>query len=190
MTANESPNDVAAPEPGVDAASDTGTAPPPAPASAPAAPLPIGTVMREVQGEDVRQVLGAVSARLLEEGIVGPQFAAALWEREQRYPTGLPTRIPTAIPHSEADHVRTACLAVATFARPVAFGEMGGSAGDTVEAQLMVMPLVTEPAEVVPALQRMMAVLTNEDVVSELLAARDETELRQLAERCLCGADA
>lgn len=161
----------------------------PIPAGGPAdtAPLPIGLVLHGVEGDSAEQVLGRISARLLEEGLVGEEFPAALWAREQQYPTGLPTRIATAIPHTDAEHVLTACLAVATLAQPVAFGEMGGPDGDTVDAQLVVMPLVTEPSAVLPALQQMIAVLTDESVVTELLAAQDEDALRSLAERHLRG---
>lgn len=183
MTEKHRPNQPTGP---ADPVGSTGPADP----AGPADPLPVGTVMCGVEGESAHQVLEAVAARLIDDGIVDPAFPAALWEREQRYPTGLPTRIPTAIPHTDAEHVRTACLAVATLAHPVAFGEMGGGEDDTVDAHLIVMPLVTEPSEVVPALQRMMSVLTDEKVVTEMLAAGDESELRELAERCLCGPDA
>lgn len=149
--------------------------------------VPIRAVLHAVQGEDAKEVLGTIARHLLAEGLVEESFPAALWEREQRFPTGLPTRIPTAIPHSGAEHVRVRCLAVATLARPVRFGEMGGRAADTVETQLLVLPLVTNPEAMVPALQRMMAMLTDEQAVAALLGAADEAELLRLAEQHLTG---
>lgn len=145
-------------------------------------PVPIGAVLHGVPGGSAEDVLGTIARHLLAEGLVKDSFPNALRDREQRYPTGLPTRIPTAIPHADAEHVRTRCLAVATLDQPVEFGEMGGSDGDTVATQLLVLPLVTDPDAMVPALQRMIGALTDEHVVMELLGAADEAELMRLAQ--------
>lgn len=153
-------------------------------------PVPIGAVLHGVPGGTAKEVLGTIARHLLEKDLVEDSFPQTLWDRERRYPTGLPTRIPTAIPHADTEHVRTRCLAVATLAQPVEFGEMGGSDGDTVATQLLVLPLVTDPDAMVPALQRMIGALTDEHVVMELLGAADETELMRLAQLHLSGSPA
>ncbi|MCT2260765.1 PTS sugar transporter subunit IIA, partial [Brachybacterium muris] len=150
-------------------------------------PVPIGAVLHGVPGGTAEEVLGAIARHLVGKGLVEESFPQALWDRERRYPTGLPTRIPTAIPHADTEHVRTRCLAVATLIQPVEFGEMGGAEGDTVVTQLLVLPLVTDPDAMVPALQRMIGALTDEQVVTELLGAADEAELMRLAQLHLSG---
>ncbi len=150
-------------------------------------PVPIGAVLHGVPGGTAEEVLGAIARHLVGKGLVEESFPQALWDRERRYPTGLPTRIPTAIPHADTEHVRTRCLAVATLVQPVEFGEMGGAEGDTVATQLLVLPLVTDPDAMVPALQRMIGALTDEQVVTELLGAADEAELMRLAQLHLSG---
>lgn len=150
-------------------------------------PVPIGAVLHGVPGGTAEEVLGAIARHLVGKGLVEESFPQALWDRERRYPTGLPTRIPTAIPHADTEHVRTRCLAVATLIQPVKFGEMGGAEGDTVATQLLVLPLVTDPDAMVPALQRMIGALTDEQVVTELLGAADEAELMRLAQLHLSG---
>lgn len=153
-------------------------------------PVPIGAVLHGVPGGTAQDVLGTIARHLLDKGLVEDSFPQALWDREQRYPTGLPTRIPTAIPHADTEHVCTRCLAVATLAQPVEFGEMGGEKGETVATQLLVLPLVTDPDAMVPALQRMIGALTDEQAVAELLGAADEAELMRLAQLHLSGAPA
>jgi PTS system galactitol-specific IIA component len=89
-------------------------------------------------------VLSAFATRALAVGAVHPSYEAALLERERAYPTGLPTIIPVAIPHADVEHAIESGLGIATLARPVAFGEMGG-ADSTVHARVAVLILVTEP---------------------------------------------
>ena len=75
-------------------------------------------------------------------------------------------------------------LALATLARPVAFGEMGAGGGQ-VPVQLLAMPLLTDAREHLAALQRLMALLQDEQAVAALLAAEDDATLRARAEELL-----
>lgn len=155
-------------------------------ADAPAAPLALTVVLAHLDVGDDEDVLRSLAGRLLDAGAVTAEFPAALQARERTYPTGLPTPIPTAIPHADPDQVVRPGLALATLARPVRFGEMGTADG-TVEARLVVMPLLTDAREHLAALQRLMALLTDEDCVADLLAAADDDELRDRAARYLTG---
>ena len=127
--------------------------------------------------------LHVLAGHLLDTGAVTDGFPAALLAREQQYPTGLPTPIPTAIPHADPEHVRTPGLALATLHRPVPFGQMGGSG--TVDVQLVVMPLLSDAASHLAALQRLMHVLRDETTVAALIAAQTELRLRALAAAAL-----
>lgn len=142
----------------------------------PPAPLDLSVVVAHLDVADAEDVLLSLAGRLLDAGAVTLEFPAALRLREQRYPTGLPTPIPTAIPHADPEHVLTPGLAIATLASPVPFGEMGGSGG-TVQARLVVMPLLTDARAHLAALQRVMALLRDEAAVEDLLAAVDDDDL-------------
>ncbi|GAA1491060.1 PTS sugar transporter subunit IIA [Brachybacterium sacelli] len=150
-------------------------------------PLTLTVVVAQLDVTDADEALRALSGLLLDAEAVTVDFPEALRSREQRYPTGLPTPIPTAIPHADPQHVLTPGLALATLARPVAFGEMGGT-GSTVDARLVVMPLLTDAGQHLAALQRLMGLLRDGAAVTDLLEATDEETLRERAGIRLRGA--
>ena len=145
--------------------------------------LGISVVIAGLDVADGEDALRSVAGRLLDQAAVTVDFPEALRRREQRFPTGLPTPIPTAIPHADPEHVRTPGLALATLHRPVPFGQMGGSG--TVDVQLVVMPLLSDAASHLAALQRLMHVLRDETTVAALIAAQTELRLRALAAAAL-----
>lgn len=146
----------------------------------PRAPLGLTVVLAHLDVSDAEDVLRSLAGRLLDAGAVTVDFPEALQARERTYPTGLPTPIPTAIPHADPQHVVVPGLALATLARPVPFGEMGAKEG-TVDARLVVMPLLTDAREHLAALQRLMGLLRNEAAVAELLEVEQDDELRERA---------
>lgn len=152
------------------------------------APVPwdLSVVVAHLDVSDAEDVLRSLSGRLLDAGAVDLDFPEALRIREQQYPTGLPTPIPTAIPHADPEHVLTPGLAIASLARPVPFGEMGGSGG-TVDVRLVVMPLLTDARAHLTALQRLMGLLRDRSAVEDLLAAADDDELAERASSRLAG---
>ena len=144
-------------------------------------PLALTVVVARLDVTDSADVLRALSGHLLDAGAVTLDFLEALQAREQRYPTGLPTPVPTAIPHADPEHVLIPGLALASLAHPVPFGEMGGT-GDTVDARLVAMPLLSNAREHLAALQRLMGLLRDGAAVADLLEAADEADLRERAE--------
>ena len=142
--------------------------------------LGISVVIAGLDVADGEDALRSVAGRLLDQAAVTVDFPEALRRREQRFPTGLPTPIPTAIPHAAPEHVLTPGLALATFVRPVPFGEMGGDGG-TVGVRLMAMPLLADASAHLAALQRLMALLRDQSAVQDLIDAPDEQQLRERA---------
>lgn len=149
--------------------------------------LEVGVVIAGLEASDAEDVLRSLAARLLDQGAVTVAFPEALRAREERFPTGLPTPVPTAIPHADPEHVRAPGLALATLARPVSFGEMGGNGG-TVDVRLVAMPLLTDATAHLAALQRLVALLRDQDAVTDLIAATDDEQLRTRTRDYLAGA--
>lgn len=127
----------------------------------------------------VEAVLRALAARLLASGAVTDGFETAVLERERKYPTGLPTVIPAAIPHTDPEHVIEPGIAVATLREPVDFGEMGGSGDATVPVRLVVMLVLREAHAQLDALQHLIQALQDEAAVGTVLEATDDADLEQ-----------
>lgn len=146
-----------------------------------------GAVVARLDAASDLDVLGVLSDRLLAAGHVTDTFAAAVRAREERHPTGLPTAIAAAIPHTDPEHVERPGLALATLADPVAFGEMGRPGGARVDVRLVVMLVLTDPDRQLAALQLLIARLQDAEAARELLAATDDADLRRRAEHWLAG---
>lgn len=82
------------------------------------------------------EAIGCTSEALLEKGYVKDSFYEGCVEREKKFPTGLPTRIPVAIPHTDAEHVNEPAICLLRLKKPVAFYSMDD--GDqTVDAEFV-----------------------------------------------------
>ncbi len=143
-----------------------------------------GCALHAVVARDREHLLGMMAAVVVENGHGKPSLVAAIAERERRFPTGLPTPVPSAIPHTDAIHVVHSGLAVATLAEPVTFAQMGGS-GDELPAQIVVLLCITEPEKQVEALQQVLARLGDEAAVRELLAHADPSTFEAVVRQWL-----
>lgn len=62
--------------------------------------------------------------KLYGEGCVENSFYEGCIQREKKFPTGLETEIPVAIPHTDSIHVKSPAVCVLKLKRPVAFSLM------------------------------------------------------------------
>jgi len=131
-----------------------------------------GCALHRVTARDREHLLRMMAAAVVENGHGKPSLVDALVERERRFPTGLPTPVPSAIPHTDAIHVLHSGLAVATLAKPVWFSQMGGS-GEELPAQIVVLLCITHPAEQVGALQLVLARLSDQSPVEAVIGHAD-----------------
>lgn len=131
-----------------------------------------GCALHRLAASDWEHVLTALAERVVARGYGKSSLVAAVLDRERRFPTGLPTAVPSAIPHTDAEHIITAGLAVATLAAPVEFGVMGGT-GETLQAEVVVMLCVDDPGAQVAGLQQVLGALASAGGVGELIAHSD-----------------
>lgn len=129
-----------------------------------------------LDADDAETALAAMAAAAHAAGYVDAAYAAALIERERAYPTGLPTPTPVALPHADPDHVVRAGLGVATFARPIAFGEMGGS-GQVVEARAAIVLVLEGHHDRIELLTSLIDVVQRPDWFERLDACGDPAAL-------------
>lgn len=156
------------------------------PGRAAASILP-GAAIVGLEADDAPAALRALSARLREIGAVTDSFEAAVLLREEKHPTGLPTLVPAAIPHTDPEHVITPGFAVAVPDHPVAFGEIGSSGERAIWAELIIMLVLADATSQLAALQNLVARLQEPEAVRRVLAATDDADLERRAGEWLAG---
>lgn len=117
------------------------------------------------------------ATKLYDEGIVNDAFCGNCIEREKEFPTGLPSAIPVAMPHSAASGVNCDGICILRLAEPVSFRRMDDP-DETVPACLVFNLAIADPKEHLAMLQNLMGVLMDEEKVEKLRAcALDELSL-------------
>ncbi len=118
---------------------------------------------------DVDEALRLLAGAAVEQGYAHDTLPDALADREQKFPTGLPTPLPCAIPHADAKHVRRPGIGLLAAADPLRFGEMG-TPDRHVDARLVVLLLVDDPSQQVALLGRVVKALQRPDLEEVLFA--------------------
>lgn len=144
-----------------------------------------GAAILGLQATDDAEVLRALSARLRELGAVTDSFEEAVLARERRQPTGLPTLMAAAIPHTDPEHVLTPGFAVAVPEHPVAFGEIGSGGERLVWSEIVIMLVLDDPDSQLAALQTLVARLQEPEAVRSVLEASDDADLERRAREWL-----
>lgn len=132
-------------------------------------------VLRGIGGEGRQQVLCQVAAQLGSLGIVRESFLPAVLQRENNFPTGLPTQpYALAIPHVDICHVKRNALAFVPLAAPVEFGLMGGAEGETVAAEALLVILMADAQKQTDMLCSLSALFQSPKALSSLKTADDK----------------
>jgi len=108
--------------------------------------------------------------------LVRPTWLAAVTRREIEFPTGLPTLIPVAIPHTDSVHVIADGVGFFKLVNPVDFGEMG-SLDAKIQVQMILPLLITNPAEQVELLMAVIGALQKSDFLEALAASGTKEEV-------------
>ncbi len=122
---------------------------------------------------DASAVISYLCDQLCERGYVDSSYAASVMEREQQYPTGLPT-LPygVALPHADNHAVTKTVVAVATLPEPVKFRSMS-SPDEWIDVRLVLLMAVSDPAQQVPTLGWIAKFIQNQELIAALVNAQD-----------------
>lgn len=123
------------------------------------------------------ELLTNLSRVMYEMGYVKDSFLEAVLEREENYPTGLPTNmIKIAVPHTDRGHVNKPGILIASLKEPVKFKDMGNGVDD-IPVELVFMLSINTPNEHVLVLQQIIGLFCNDDALEQLKEARNPKEL-------------
>jgi len=79
----------------------------------------------DIDAHTPEEITKILSDKLMQKGYVTNKFFEAVISREKEFPTGLPTIIPVALPHTDAVYCKRSALSVGILKTPVSFREMG-----------------------------------------------------------------
>ena len=133
-------------------------------------------VMPELEAGNATQALEKIARHGDESGLFKPTWLDAVIKRELEFPTGLPTIIPVAIPHTDSIHVNADGVGFFKLTKPIEFGEMG-SIDDKVQVSMIFPLLITNPAEQVDLLMAVITALQNPDFLNALDASKTADEI-------------
>lgn len=133
-------------------------------------------ILLDLPAADATAAIEALAGRLYQEGYVRESYTEAVLQREAVYPTGLPTTIPVALPHTDVEHCLRPGLAIARLAAPIAFGMMGDPS-QQVKTPLVFMLSITDPKAQVSWLKRLIECFQQPDLLESLLTASSATEV-------------
>lgn len=130
--------------------------------------------------ENNQDIIKKLGQLLYDQGFVKDTYIKAVLDREIVYPTGLKARVTgVAVPHTDTEHVINPAVAIATLKEPVVFNGMG--APDTeVQVSIVLMLAVHDPKEVVNVLRKVIFVIEDDKALTELLAAKEKTEIKNI----------
>ncbi|MGN8844139.1 PTS sugar transporter subunit IIA [Niallia sp. HCP3S3_B10] len=133
-------------------------------------------VQNNLQVDSIKELFEALSAPLLENNYVRPEFAENVYQRELQFPTGIPTSsIGVAMPHTDAIHVIENAISIGVLKQPVSF-KMMGNPEEEVQVQLVFLLALNQAEKHLSILQKLMSVFRNEKVLQSMLAS-DKEEL-------------
>ncbi len=145
--------------------------------------LDMRCVRLDVTAQDWREAVQKAGLSLVENGYITPSYLLDVIEREEQWPTGLPTLpVGVAIPHAlKGDNVVVPHIAACRLTEPVVFCQSGGVPGeDDLDVRLVFLLALKDPREQLSLLQKLMAVISDEDVLASLLTAGTPEEFSDI----------
>lgn len=125
------------------------------------------------------EAIKALAAGLYALDFVREGYVENVLKREETFPTGLPTSVPMAVCHTEAQYVKQSALAVGTLVTPIPFQEMG-TPERTVNAEIILLVALNDPKQQVPFLKKLSTLFKDHDALVIIRDAQDPQKLVEL----------
>lgn len=137
----------------------------------------------DLEADCWEDVVRQMAACAIEHGYATEGYAEDVIERENLYPTGLPTEVmKVAVPHAMIqDHVLAPAIVPARLAHPVDFKEMGDGVND-VACDMVFMLVAKGDKEHLSVLQQLISIFANPELMGRLV---DVGNARELVERVI-----
>jgi PTS system galactitol-specific IIA component len=139
-----------------------------------------GCVFENLEVTSRDEALTSMARYLVDSGYCHESFVDAILERERVHPSGLP--MPghkIAIPHTDANHVKSSVILFARLKNPVPFFSMG-SPDERIPVQMISMFALKEKKLIGDMLETLITVYQHNEVLDAILNAADGEEIYSL----------
>ena len=131
----------------------------------------------QIDFQNLNKLLLYLGTKLYETGYVSDGYTKQLLENEKKFPTGIPTVVPFAIPHAEQKFSLKNGILIATLKNPVIFREMG-NADKKLNVQIVLIPVFsTETEENIEFFDSLLRKISNPKIANKILQATTKEEL-------------
>lgn len=112
-------------------------------------------------------------------GMVGPDFGKNCIEREEEYPTGLPTAVPVAIPHCRDETVTENAVCVLIPDSPVSFHRMDEEE-ETIPVEIIFTLALNDPDGHIDMLRNLAGLFKSKEKMEDFKKKSNEEMMRYL----------
>jgi len=134
--------------------------------------------------ENCKNSITEISELLIKKGCVTEEFIKATLEREEKYPTGLPTKIGVAIPHPPPDptYIKRNSIGVGVYRRPVYFKRMDDPE-KTVPVNIVILFSLMEEEGYVKFLQKLVSIFQKPEILEEIMRGTNKHEIIKILKK-------
>lgn len=126
------------------------------------------------------EVLIFLSDELYKQNLVKSKYKKAILEREDVYPTGLPSPgVNIAIPHADNNLVNETAIAIGILKNPVRFRSME-SIEKELDIQIIIMLAIKEPHGQIEMLQKVVAIIQNEELTNNIVKTSNKKQVLEM----------
>ncbi len=139
-------------------------------------------VSLDVDASNRWEVIKLLCSKMRGEKLIKDNFLDNVIEREKAAPTGLPTEIGIAIPHTTGDHVIKSSIAMAQLKKPVTFQSMEDPEKE-ISVELVFLLAIADPSNQILLLRSLMEIFRSRDNLLKMKNARTKKTIVDLFER-------
>lgn len=148
--------------------------------------LKIEHILVGIEAVDARNAIRQLVALVVETGNVSPEFADIVWQREEKFPTGLPTQpLAVAIPHADPDHVNRSAVCIGVLKSPVQFAQMGTDGSIVLDVPIIFLLAIKEKEKQVDLVRQLTTLIQSPSLLEGLPKAQNPEEVMVLIQNIL-----
>jgi len=134
-------------------------------------------IFANVKVEKAKDIIKILGEALVKNGYAKNGFVKTVLQREKKFPTGLNTSIPIALPHVDASFTLRKGFAIGTLKNPVMFNQMG-EPDKKVGVRIVLMPVLTKKSEENAAFYELLQKCRDSKIAHKLLECNTPEEIK------------